>query len=111
MYAVQYGEEEQGSGGEGVAGASSAVDAGSGLVTGSQLGRLEALREALAWKIVNADARELPALAKQFRETLSEIAVLEKDAPKGSVVDDLARRRSSRRAGTEGSSEAAGDRG
>lgn len=79
-----------------------------------KVGRLEglySLRDTLAAEIEDpgdAKVSPTPQLARQLRETLREIAELEKAQPKGSVVDDLARRRQTRRAGTAGATEAAG---
>jgi hypothetical protein len=73
-------------------------------VARGQLEGLRALRDALAIEIDLALAGEkhvqLGSLARQLRETLREIAELERTAKKGSVIDDLAARRQDRRATT-----------
>lgn len=69
-------------------------------------GRLEglyALRDQLAHEIENGPGEDVKvsptaALARQLRDTLKEIAELEKSLPRNSVVDDLAAKRAARRA-------------
>jgi len=69
-----------------------------------RVGRLEglrALRDVLAGKIEHGPQGEkqvdqTAALSRQLRDTLKEIADLEKSLPKASVVDDLASRRRER---------------
>lgn len=83
-----------------------------------RIGRLEglrSLRDTLANEIEHPPKSvnsAIPALARQLRDTLSEIASLEKDLPQGSVVDDLASRRDFRRSQVaEGVTLPAGDEG
>jgi hypothetical protein len=73
------------------------------LTTAVAEGRLEglyALRDAIAAEIERGQGEKAVSqtapLARQLRETLREIAELEKAVPKGSVVDDLAARRTAR---------------
>lgn len=64
--------------------------------SGDRRATLEMLRQILAASIDEVDAAQRPALAKQFREVLSELETL----PVGevSVSDDLRSRRAARRA-------------
>lgn len=79
-------------------------------------GRLEglrALRDVIAKEIDDGPKGEKAVsqtapLARQLRDVLDQIAVLEKSQPKASFVDDLSRRREARVAGTEGAAAAAG---
>jgi hypothetical protein len=66
-------------------------------VTKGRLEGLRALRDSLAQKIEHGDNESgAAALARQLRETLREIDSLESALPTGSVVDDLAARRTHR---------------
>ena len=67
---------------------------------GSRVEALEALRDLLAESLAEAEPGQRAALAKQLRETMAELASLP-DAAKRSTSDDLAARRSARRAGTK----------
>lgn len=104
---MQHGEAESVVGGEGEAGGGhpgpSLVDAVSDRLEG-----LKALRFELASAIVAGGESTAP-LAKQLRDTMADIAAIEKDKPKGSVVDDLASRRKNRGSGTPGVVAAGGD--
>lgn len=62
---------------------------------------LEALREQLALALLDANAGQMPALAREFRATLKDIAELPSEA-KGSKVDEVADRRKARRAAAAG---------
>lgn len=68
--------------------------------SGDRRATLEALRDLLAAQLQNAD-REIPALAKQLRDTLAELDGLP-DAKEVSRVDELNARRSARRAKATG---------
>lgn len=75
-------------------------------------GRLEGLR-ALRTRLANeieAGGNQTAALARQLRECLREIDELEKAAPKRSLVDDLAKRRATRRATPSSRTRAEGTR-
>lgn len=69
-----------------------------------RLDGLRVLRDVVAGKI-EAEGPSA-ALVRELREVMREIGELEKALPKGSVVDDLASRRKSRRAGAAGVAEA-----
>ena len=78
-----------------------------------KLGRLEGLRQLrdeLAREIENGRQPKAP-LAKQLRDTLRDIAELERLVPGGSVVDDLASRRRTRRASAAGEPDTEGQAG
>jgi hypothetical protein len=81
-------------------------------VKGDRLGALCALRDQLAAEIVvgrvEKGISQTAQLAQQLRDTLREIEDLEKRLPKESVVDELASKRKSRRAGTAGVRQAEG---
>lgn len=62
---------------------------------------LEALRDRLAADIDSADARLVPALAKQLVDVLRDIEGLRE--PEGSALDDLAARRVARISDAAGS--------
>jgi len=64
--------------------------------SGDRRATLESLRQILAASIDEVDAAQRPALAKQFREVLSELETL--PAGEVSVSDDLRSRRAARRA-------------
>lgn len=86
----------------------------SGSISGTRLEVLRALRDTLAREIDagpqgDKAVSQTAALARQLRDTLKEIEELEKSEPKGSIVDDLAKRRTSRRPSAKGSGKAAGD--
>ena len=63
--------------------------------TGDRRATLEALRDFLAAQLQNAE-KEIPALAKQLRDTLAELDGLP-DAKEASRVDELNARRAARR--------------
>lgn len=67
---------------------------------------LEVLRDVLALSIAAADPENVAALAKQLRDTLTEIAALPV-AKEASAVDDLARQRAARRATAKAARESA----
>ncbi len=79
-------------------------------------GRLEGLRElrvVLAREISSGPQGEkavsqTAALSRQLRDTLREIAELERAQSKGSLADDLASRRKARSGGTESDAAAGG---
>lgn len=78
----------------------------------SRLDGLKALRDVIAAEIANGPTgvralSQTAPLARQLRDVLREIDDLEAAVPKGSVVDDLATRRTARRAGTADSGEPA----
>ncbi len=82
-------------------------------VKAGELEGLEALRDTIAAEIEAGPSSEkqtsqTAALARQLREVLARIAELERAKPKGSVVDDLGRKRAARIAGTTGAAQAAG---
>ncbi len=81
----------------------------------NRLDGLRALRDALADEIdagPSGDAASQTAsLARQLRDVLKDIAELEKLVPSGSVVDDLAAKRTTRRAAAKGAVEATGSDG
>ena len=62
---------------------------------GDRRATLEALRDFLAAQLQNAE-KEIPALAKQLRDTLAELDGLP-DAKEASRVDELNARRAARR--------------
>lgn len=68
---------------------------------GDRRAALVAVRVSLAAAIDAAEPRELPALVKQFRETLAELDELP-DGVEASLVDDLTARRAGRRAASSG---------
>jgi hypothetical protein len=85
----------------------------------SRLEGLRALRDVLAAEIRDGPsvpdgnrpvASQTPALAGQLRAVLGEIDVLEKSSRKGSSVDEIAQRRSARRADAAGDVPASVDR-
>lgn len=60
--------------------------------------RLEAARDALAALIPDATPAQLPALVKEYRATLAELAEIEASAPVDkprTPLDELAKRRAS----------------
>ena len=76
-------------------------------VKSGRLDGLRALRDTLAAEIAAGPQNEkqvspTATLARQLRETLREIAELERAQPKGSVVDDLAAKRTARGARPKG---------
>jgi hypothetical protein len=78
-----------------------------------RLAGLVALRDSLAMEIEAGPRGEravsqTAALARQLRDTLREIEVLEKAKPRGSIVDDLASRRTARGAKPKGVGAASG---
>jgi hypothetical protein len=69
---------------------------------GEQRAMLERTRDHLAGLLEGADEREAPALARELRMTIKDLADLA--APeKGSRLDDLAARREARLSGADGS--------
>jgi len=66
----------------------------------SRLGDLQRLREVLLESIDEAPADKRAPLAAQLRATLAEIESLDEDAKAGDPVDEIAKRRAARRAGT-----------
>jgi hypothetical protein len=60
--------------------------------------RLVALRDLLAAALESADPEKLGPLAAQYRATLGELEALESKAEAGDPVDEIASRRSARRA-------------
>lgn len=78
----------------------------------SELEGLRALRSVLAAEIESprGEVPQTAALARQLRDVLAQISALEKLVVKGSVVDDLAGRRTKRRAAVaKGSAKSGGD--
>jgi len=82
-------------------------------VAKNRLEGLRALRDVLAEEIMagppgDKSVSQTAALARQLRDTLRDIEELEKAVPKGSVVDDLSRRRKSRQSRSARAAKAAG---
>lgn len=76
-----------------------------------RLAALESLRDLLQSRIVaNEDGAQTAALARQYRETLREIEELAKGVKKGSLVDELAKRRNDTRRSATASRKATGER-
>lgn len=68
--------------------------------TGDRLATLTAVRQALAASIDSCDsARDMPALTRQLAAVLEQIAVLS-PSKKVDAVDEIAKRRTSRRSST-----------
>ncbi|GAA1992838.1 hypothetical protein GCM10009718_33180 [Isoptericola halotolerans] len=65
-----------------------------------RLDRLKALADTLEDSIAQADPEKRGPLAAQFRATLADIEALDQDAKAGDPIDELAKRRSARGAGT-----------
>lgn len=67
-----------------------------------RLASLEALRDLLADRLAgDEEAKQTAPLAKQYRETLREIDELKRGTKKGSLVDELAKRRKARSPATK----------
>ena len=82
-------------------------------VRASRLDGLRCLRDVLAREIEQGPLSDrvvssTAALARQLRDVMEDIELLEKASGGESLVDDFTRRREARRAGTEGPVEAAG---
>jgi hypothetical protein len=72
-------------------------------VADDRLKRLEDLRDLLKKRITGDDVgSRTAALAKQYRDTLKEIDELQRGTKKGSLVDELAKRRQTRSATPKG---------
>lgn len=67
---------------------------------GDRLATLEALRDVLASSIVQADPDKRASLAARLTDVLEQIDKLTPQAKAGDPVDEIARRRASRGAGT-----------
>jgi hypothetical protein len=63
-----------------------------------RLTALRSLRDLLADRLMDAEPRETAPLARQLRDVLRDVAELERDVPKGSIVDEL-REHKDRKAG------------
>lgn len=67
--------------------------------SGDQLAALTALRNVIAQSIDECDSmRDLAALSRQMTDVLDRIATLAPQAQRGDAVDEIAQRRSARRA-------------
>lgn len=61
--------------------------------TGTRLDKLKALSKILAHEIDNAEPKELPQLARQYRETLKEIEEIEGTAGNDDEIANILQRR------------------
>ncbi len=61
--------------------------------TGSRLDKLKALSKILAKEIDNAEPKELPQLARQYRETLKEIEEIEGAESNDDEIADILQKR------------------
>lgn len=68
-----------------------------------RLPRLEALRDELTSRVADATDRDLTAIAARLVEVLAQIDALQPKAKAGDPVDEIARRRTARGAGSAAS--------
>lgn len=76
------------------------VDLVSAAVSGDRVAALTALRDLLAGQLAGCDGHGAAALAREFRETVRELASI--SAVAGDEVDELAAARAARRGGAAG---------
>lgn len=75
------------------------ADLTSAAASGDRRATLEALRDLLAGSLVDADPQARAPLAKQLRDTLDQLAALDRTG-EVSASDDLAQRRAARLGGS-----------
>ena len=66
--------------------------------SGDQLEQLKALAKILATELdgFGAKAAEIASLARQYRETINQIAAIESDDDEGDAIDEIVKRRADR---------------
>lgn len=84
------------------------MDLASAAASGDRLRALEALRDVLAQSIVAADPDKRAALAARLTDVLEQIEKLTPVAKAGDPVDEIAKRRAARGAGSSSSKRKAG---